>query len=113
MRAGVMVELVWQYAAHLNLPGKGLLLCSQVLLLAGHEVLLFLLPSLESILLLSSEGSPEAREAVREGRLSAWGSSSTWASTRPSIAWLSCSWAMRNADLRNQEGLAGVADAAN
>jgi hypothetical protein len=75
------------------------LLLSQVLLLSSHQVLFFLLASLERILLLGCQGSAKAWETTREGWLSrSSGSVSPLGNSR--------FWAVRKANLGHKERLA-------
>jgi hypothetical protein len=85
------------------------LLLGEMLLLSCHEVLLFLLPTLKSILLIGRKCCAERRKAGCEWWLcttctGARGS----ARTSPGIRSVIRGWTMGNADLRNQERLPGI-----
>ena len=82
----------------------------EVLLLAGHEILLLLLPTLECILLVGSQSGAKRREARRERRLGTAGRRcrSRWRGRSPRTRRRCGGLTMRNADLRDQERLSGV-----
>ncbi len=63
------MDAMWAALHVLHLFNHDLLL-GQVLLLPCHKILLFLLPSLKCILLLSCQGGTKAWEATSERRLS-------------------------------------------
>src|ERR1700742_5159916 len=95
---------------HLHLHGH--LLLRQMFLLSSHEVLLFLLASLEGGLLLSGQGGAETWKVIRKRWLRR---TAGWRHRRvcPGVAWSRVGRTVRNADLRDQEGLTGVSNASH
>ena len=87
----------------------------EVLLLASHEILLLLLPTLEGILLVGSKSGAEGREAGCKRRLRATsrGRGSRRCGCSPRSGWGCSVLAMRDSNLRDEERLPRVSNPAN